>query len=614
MRVSVSLKSFLVFLLLFFSIIGLTALSSPGFYVLIGTALLAADKMHMHCAQQAAKFLVFPAEHHSATAQTELAALYLTGEGVPKDWVQARKWFEMAAEQGEVHAQDALASTYLWDFSAGSNRNDKEALKWLNKAASQGSTDSLLELSNMYYFGRGTAPDIKKACAYWKKAAGYDDASAQDELGRFYEAVKDDRAMATWNEKAAKQGWPAAQFRYAENFFTGRGIKQDQAEGCHWLTQSASHGNLQAQSLAGVIYFLHLAGTNDDQSAKRWLSSAADQGSSASKYLISNFNALGDKSERLKHLQQKAQNGNAHAQQILSQLSATGCGVPHDDQASLAWRTKAATNGDADAQFKTGYNLYDGIVAGAPDFKGAAEWLKKSADSGNSDSEYVLSKMFLRGAGVPTDPDRSLKLLTKAAESGNADAQLELGSLYIGGLLLVPQDEEKAKKWLTAAANKGDARAENALADVSVMNDRMKWRELAAKQGFGPAVYHLARAYAIGVMVEKKEDQGNAMLEQLAKDGNQEAIMTLATNSRFGLFGTKTDESRAKELYQQLAEEGNIEAQLKLGEMYSLGKDKDRDEACKWFKMAADQGSREGASKLKRYSGKGNLFGAQDFE
>jgi TPR repeat protein len=45
------------------------------------------------------------AEQGDADAQYRLGVLYANGYGVPKDYVQARQWYEKAAAQGNTIAQ-----------------------------------------------------------------------------------------------------------------------------------------------------------------------------------------------------------------------------------------------------------------------------------------------------------------------------------------------------------------------------------------------------------------------------------------------------------------------------------------------------------------------------
>lgn len=52
------------------------------------------------------------AEHGDATAQFDLGNYCRTGVGVPKDALEAVKWFRRAAERGHAKGQCALGSSY----------------------------------------------------------------------------------------------------------------------------------------------------------------------------------------------------------------------------------------------------------------------------------------------------------------------------------------------------------------------------------------------------------------------------------------------------------------------------------------------------------------------
>ena len=75
-----------------------------------------------------------------AYAQYSLGEMYYFGDGVPKDYKEAVKWYTKAAEQGNGYAQFKLGEMYH-DGSGvfeGVPRDYKEAVKWYTKAAEQG--------------------------------------------------------------------------------------------------------------------------------------------------------------------------------------------------------------------------------------------------------------------------------------------------------------------------------------------------------------------------------------------------------------------------------------------------------------------------------------------
>ena len=72
----------------------------------------------------------------TAKAQFNLGELYANGWGVPQNDIEALKWFQRAAEQGDVLAQNRLGMMY--EFGLGVPENKTEAVKWYHRAAEQG--------------------------------------------------------------------------------------------------------------------------------------------------------------------------------------------------------------------------------------------------------------------------------------------------------------------------------------------------------------------------------------------------------------------------------------------------------------------------------------------
>lgn len=86
--------------------------------------------------KEACKWFLKAAEQGHVMAQCELAFVYATGLGVPRNETEAFKWYRKAAEQGDAQAQCNLGSMY--EDGIGTPQNKSEALKWYRKAAEQG--------------------------------------------------------------------------------------------------------------------------------------------------------------------------------------------------------------------------------------------------------------------------------------------------------------------------------------------------------------------------------------------------------------------------------------------------------------------------------------------
>jgi TPR repeat protein len=83
-----------------------------------------------------------------------------------------------AAEQGDAEAQFNLGLIY--NNSEGVPRDDVEALKWFLEAAEQGHAEAQFNLGRMYYNGAGVQQDFEEATNWYRKAAEQGDIEAQD--------------------------------------------------------------------------------------------------------------------------------------------------------------------------------------------------------------------------------------------------------------------------------------------------------------------------------------------------------------------------------------------------------------------------------------------------
>jgi localization factor PodJL len=66
--------------------------------------------------------------------------------------------------------------------------------------------------------------------------------------------------------------------------------------------------------------------------------------------------------------------------------------------------------------------LYAEGADGTPDYTSAAEWFRRGADHGVSDSQYNLGILYARGIGVTQDYAESYKWFALAANQGDHDA------------------------------------------------------------------------------------------------------------------------------------------------------------------------------------------------
>ena len=80
------------------------------------------------------------AKKGDALAQYNLGVMYANGQGVPKDEVEAVKWYRKASEQGDDLAQFNLGVKYA--NGQGVAKDEVEAYKWWLLAGAQGIEDA----------------------------------------------------------------------------------------------------------------------------------------------------------------------------------------------------------------------------------------------------------------------------------------------------------------------------------------------------------------------------------------------------------------------------------------------------------------------------------------
>ncbi len=145
-------------------------------------------------------------------AQYFLASLYAAGDsGVTKDPVEARVWFERAAQGGDRKAMFNMGMFYF--EGTGGPKDEAAAAKWFRKAADLGLIDGQYNLARLYEQGSGVARDPAEAYKWYLIAAR----SGDEEARAAAEALSpllapDQRDSATLAARAFRpaEGDPAA--------------------------------------------------------------------------------------------------------------------------------------------------------------------------------------------------------------------------------------------------------------------------------------------------------------------------------------------------------------------------------------------------------------------
>lgn len=146
------------------------------------------------------------AEAGNADAQARLAIAYFNGKGVAKDEREALKWVQKSADGGSALGQLNLGNMYL-NGGCGLKQDPSEAFKWFTKSAAQSHRGGQCMMGESYLFGQGVK--------------------------------KNEQEAAKWFALAANAGSPRAQGYYAYMLANGLGIERNLEEALMWCKKGA---------------------------------------------------------------------------------------------------------------------------------------------------------------------------------------------------------------------------------------------------------------------------------------------------------------------------------------------------------------------------------------
>lgn len=166
------------------------------------------------------RFLVL-AQQGNATAQFNLGAFYLNGQGVQRDENQAYEWFAKSATQGHARAMQILQGA-----AAKGNEIAKNELDRIQQQSPSRQTQSPLQASSL-------SGDDK---TLWAEAnAALTNKDYVTALARYL--------------VLAKQGNAIAQYNVGAFYLNGLGIQKDEKQAYDWFAKSAAQGYARAASV-----------------------------------------------------------------------------------------------------------------------------------------------------------------------------------------------------------------------------------------------------------------------------------------------------------------------------------------------------------------------------
>jgi TPR repeat protein len=161
------------------------------------------------------------ADKGNPAAQFELGERFHLGNGVPKDSLEAVKWWQKSAAQKFPMAELNLGLAY--GNGNGVPKNEQEGVGLCRAAADSGLARAQETMGMLYFLGAGVPKDYSQTF-HWFKAA-------------------------------ADQGWTPSQYYLALCFRDGKGTQTNLAEAITWFQRAGNSGLANAQVALGKYHF-----------------------------------------------------------------------------------------------------------------------------------------------------------------------------------------------------------------------------------------------------------------------------------------------------------------------------------------------------------------------
>lgn len=184
------------------------------------------------------------------------------------------------AEKGDAKSQIDLSSMYF--YGKGVPQSYAEAARWCRMAAEQGNAAAEFGMGSLYYYGNGVPQDYAEAARWYRKAAEQGNLRSEFDLASMYYAGKgvgqDYNEAVRWYRQAAEQGDAASQLALGFMYRTGNGVRQDYDEAIRWYRKAASQGSAEAEYSIGYMYYYGEGFDRDYNEAMRWYRESANHG------------------------------------------------------------------------------------------------------------------------------------------------------------------------------------------------------------------------------------------------------------------------------------------------------------------------------------------------
>lgn len=496
-----------------------------------------------------------------STLQLQIAQTLGNRKSKDYDPAEAARWYEIAAENGQVWAMLSLALLHA-EGELGAP-DPTQAFRWFEKAGDGDKPKHYLGAANLAIClreGLGTPRDEKRAAAIFAKHRDIDIICYLGTIGQApREIVSFEEALAL-NEKWAKDKNDAhAQFLLGLRYSHGSGVPVNLDHCLRWLKRSAKSGHGAALRQLGWFYQFNPwgSGFRDLDKAAKAATEAYQAAAKAgdidgmANYANSLYAGFGVEKDEAKaiatyerclqldpnHARSHANLGGIYNNKLI-EAAAAGTSIGTDEWTKkMLWHYEASMKVDQGlAAIALGDLHYDGRLI-KQDLNQAYSYYEQAVDFPlhKAAAHFRLGWMHEHGQGVPVTYTEAAYHYRLAALEGQVPALRRLVDFYLTGTG-VSQDFDRATYWLGLMVRLNQNDALPAIADVLIKRREYDKAAKLLKALInsndpiisGHAHERLSLCYRTGSGVKKNLKRAERHLKIAVEKGNGNALRTIA--------------------------------------------------------------------------------------
>lgn len=370
-----------------------------------------------------------------------IAKQYAYGQGVDKDYEQARKYYEEAAGEGNIYAMYSLGNIYYYGQDVEVSYD--QAIQYFNKSAIGGNAYAAYRLASMYEKGVGAAVDQEKAQKYYRYA---------------YEG---------FSKMLSKSSDDMLGYKIAMMELKGQGTEKNIEFAEAYLKKAVKKKNYYAMYQLAKIN-LENGDIESLKESEKLLMKAAERFDYA-QYALGDIytdkeSPLYQMEKGIKWLEKARNNGNEYASYKLGKIYSDMHSEYYDLHKSIGYLEGSTENNYVKELLG---KCYLKLPEKEQQRKGV-DILRDAMEKGASEStQYVLGKYLAYQGEQKSEIKEGMQMLTELAENNYEYAQVSLGIFY---MKKEPgeQNFELSKYWLGKAKDQGNAFAEEILKNVEM--------------------------------------------------------------------------------------------------------------------------------------------------